>query len=614
MDGALEYLFGAASFLPHGYCLLWRPDLVALHGVSDAAIAAAYLSIPVALVRFAKLRPDLDANAKRILGLFIAFIVACAVTHLAGLLTLWFPYYGLHGIVKALTAGISMIAAIACWRLLPSLITLPLPENYRAVNARLQQEVAARQKMIVELEASRAVLNRKVADADRELQATRTAVAIASDDMPITIFEQDADLRMQWISNPLVQDDEADIIGKTDDEILPVEKAESLIAAKRRVLTTTQSEVVETLLPTPTGERLVRMHITPRLDDSGATDGIIGVTIDVTDLRDAEARREELVVELTRTLQRLNVVLEATGIFIYAQDRELRYLWASAVENDFGITVNSVQAAHGARDDELTQILQKQQVMDTGIAASAEMTVKSAGSNRWYDVRIVPNRETDDTIAGVLCVVSDITVHKQHEDQMRVVMRELSHRSKNLMAVIQAIVRQSSRDVPDVDRFVNDFSDRLKSIAIAQDLIVVADWGETMMRDLIDVQVGSYRPEKTSQLAVSGPKVLLSANATQTLSMAFHELATNAIKYGAFSVPQGRVDIDWSVDEQTDAPTLRLTWRERDGPTVAPPSRHGFGRTVIEENTAIALDADVTLDFAPGGLLARFDIPVASLH
>jgi len=115
MREVVEYLFGAASFVPHGYCLLWRPDLVAMHALSDAVIAVSYFSIPMALAVFVRRRIDLEY--KWVFWLFVAFIVACGTTHLVGLVTLWQPVYGLQGLVKVATAGVSVTTAFLLWPL-----------------------------------------------------------------------------------------------------------------------------------------------------------------------------------------------------------------------------------------------------------------------------------------------------------------------------------------------------------------------------------------------------------------------------------------------------------------------------------------------------------------
>jgi PAS domain S-box-containing protein len=138
----VDYLLGSAAFMPHGYCLLWRPDLVAIHGVSDLLIALSYFSIPVVIFLFMRRRPDFDFTA--IAALFVLFIAACGATHLIGLVTLWYPVYGLQALVKLLTATVSVIAAASMWPLLPKVLALPSPAALRESRDQLADEVTQR--------------------------------------------------------------------------------------------------------------------------------------------------------------------------------------------------------------------------------------------------------------------------------------------------------------------------------------------------------------------------------------------------------------------------------------------------------------------------------------
>jgi diguanylate cyclase (GGDEF)-like protein/PAS domain S-box-containing protein len=142
VQDAVAYLLGSASFVPHGYCLLWRPDLVWIHAVSDLLIALAYFSIPLALIDFVRRRRDL--RFKWIFWMFAAFITACGLTHVAGLVTLWQPYYGAQGLIKAWTALVSVGTAVAIWPLIPRAVALPSPLQLQAANNRLQGEIAQR--------------------------------------------------------------------------------------------------------------------------------------------------------------------------------------------------------------------------------------------------------------------------------------------------------------------------------------------------------------------------------------------------------------------------------------------------------------------------------------
>lgn len=167
MGNILDYLFSAATFIPHGYCLAWRPDLVALHLVSDMLIFLAYFSIPVALVYFMRRRHDL--RYRWMFGLFATFIFACGTTHILGALTLWRPYYGLEGLVKAMTATVSVATAILIWPLIPKALALPSPAHLADANSKLQAEMTEREAAEAELRRANAVMEERIEERTRAL-------------------------------------------------------------------------------------------------------------------------------------------------------------------------------------------------------------------------------------------------------------------------------------------------------------------------------------------------------------------------------------------------------------------------------------------------------------
>ena len=172
--GVLDYfleLFSAAQFVPHAVCLLWRPDLLLLHGMSDFLIAAAYLTIPVVILKAVHARPDL--LDPRVARLFAAFILACALSHLSGLITLWVPAYGLQGVVKALTAAVSIYTAIQLVRLLPNFLTLPSRQEM----AHKVAEVELEQRKHEEVQAAHDKLSEFAHIASHDLKAPMRGIA-----------------------------------------------------------------------------------------------------------------------------------------------------------------------------------------------------------------------------------------------------------------------------------------------------------------------------------------------------------------------------------------------------------------------------------------------------
>lgn len=200
MQSIVDYLFGAASFMPHGYCLLWRPDLVALHAISDGLIFLAYASIPAALVIFVRRRPDLEHRWT--LVLFASFIMACGLTHLVAIVTLWQPAYGLQGLVKLATAIVSVLTAIAIWPLIPKLLKVPSPTTLQRLNEQLAQantnlkgEIAKNQATLGELSAMRRELEVRVELRTRELAVAYRDLERVNDDLSTFVHVASHDLK-----------------------------------------------------------------------------------------------------------------------------------------------------------------------------------------------------------------------------------------------------------------------------------------------------------------------------------------------------------------------------------------------------------------------------------
>ena len=159
---SLEQYFSSAGFIPHGFCLLWRPDVLVLHVVSDAVIALSYFSIPLAILAFVRRRADLLAEHRRVAALFGVFILGCGLTHVLGVVVLWAPLYVVEGWVKAFTALVSIATALALWPMLPRLLAIPSPSQLANANGLLTAEVGARRQAIEDLEGVRAGLEVKL--------------------------------------------------------------------------------------------------------------------------------------------------------------------------------------------------------------------------------------------------------------------------------------------------------------------------------------------------------------------------------------------------------------------------------------------------------------------
>ncbi len=208
------------------------------------------------------------------------------------------------------------------------------------------------------------------------------------------------------------------------------------------------------------------------------------------------------------------------------------------------------------------------------------------------------------TEAGIAAV-------KRENEQLHSITGELGHRIKNLVAVIQSIARQTMHQTTTKHEFEARFSGRLGAFSRSLDLLIANDWRGARIDELVRSELATFGELDGAQISVDGPPLRLEAEAARHIGLALHELATNASKYGALSVPEGKVAVHWELANRGERQSFRMTWREVGGPVVTEPKRWGFGRQVIQQLTAEALAGKVTHQFAPDGVRWTLDVPAA---
>ena len=208
--------------------------------------------------------------------------------------------------------------------------------------------------------------------------------------------------------------------------------------------------------------------------------------------------------------------------------------------------------------------------------------------------------------------VRDITARKSAQDQIKLLMREVNHRAKNMLGVVQAIARHTAKSSP--NDFIARFSDRVGALAANQDLLVNSNWHGADLAMLVRAQLAHFNELFDSRIIFNGEAIQLSAATAQAIGMALHELSTNAVKYGALSNANGCVTIAWRLTTSEDSTRrFEMTWIERGGPSVVAPSRRGFGTTVIDAMAKNGLGANVRVDFSPDGFEWHLDCPAERL-
>ena len=224
------------------------------------------------------------------------------------------------------------------------------------------------------------------------------------------------------------------------------------------------------------------------------------------------------------------------------------------------------------------------------------------------EVEVVANLYDENGRSVIQCNIRDITERKRSEEHVQLLMAEVNHRAKNLLAVVQAVAQQTAKH-GDPATFATRLSERIAGLAAGQDLLVRNQWQGVEVLDLIEAQLAHFKDLIGTRILLDGPPARLTMAAAQGIGMALHELATNAAKYGALSNREGRVRVIWQVTAGVN-PTFSMSWLEDSGPKVAPPTRKGFGQMVIGRMAEAAVQGVAETTFQEQGLAWRLNAPV----
>jgi PAS domain S-box-containing protein len=234
------------------------------------------------------------------------------------------------------------------------------------------------------------------------------------------------------------------------------------------------------------------------------------------------------------------------------------------------------------------------------------------GSEFWAALFISPVRdEKSDDIIQHFASFIDLTRHKEEQAQSRMLIDELNHRVKNTLTTVQSIVSQALRNATDPAEIREAIESRLFALSRSHDLLTRENWESAGLHDVVEAALEPFGVAngRSERFSVTGKNVRFAPKSAMALGIAFHELATNAVKYGAFSGDTGHVGIAWTIEPGPGGNRLILRWSEENGPPVTPPSRKGFGSRVIERGLAFELGGTSELDFRPDGVICTINIP-----
>lgn len=264
-------------------------------------------------------------------------------------------------------------------------------------------------------------------------------------------------------------------------------------------------------------------------------------------------------------------------------------------------------------DDAPEQDRVLQQTVETCGESTREFRITRGDDGRVRHLRAVEIARAgpDGTTEWVVGTNLDITEQKNRESHIRMLLGEVNHRAKNLLAVVLSVAKRTSGT--DHETFIANFAARIRSLAAGQDLLVGSEWKGVELDALIRAQLGHFKDLIDDRIILGGETIWLSSAAVQAIGMTIHELVTNASKYGALSTDRGRVTLEWHRRATAEGERFAMTWTESEGPPVVPPATRGFGSTVTVDMVQMSLDGEVETDFASTGLVWRLDCPIENV-
>lgn len=390
-------------------------------------------------------------------------------------------------------------------------------------------------------------------------------------------------------------------LGRTVRECVPA-LADSVEAIIRTIMTTGEPVTGVEVAGQRAGQEDDRSWITYWHPLRGTGGEIIGINVAAEEI--TERKRAEAAMQASE--RQFHTLADAIPQLVWMAEADGRIFWFNRHWYDYtampGTPLRDWQAFLAA-DCAAAARRAWSQALANGVALEIEVSLTGRdGRCRPFLTRAIPLHDAGGAVSRWIGTHIDISEQRSREEHIRFIIDELSHRTKNLLAVVIAIANQTARHADDVPQYRARLLDRIRALAHCHDLLVRDNWQGASFHDLVAAQMQPFGG--AGRIDAEGPDLLLRPDAVQHLGLALHELATNASKHGALSGPDGVVKIRW---RRTGEDRLQLEWREMNGPPVRPAGHRGFGRAVIEQIVPRALAGAGTLDFAPAGVAWTFE-------
>lgn len=400
-----------------------------------------------------------------------------------------------------------------------------------------------------------------------------------------------------------------EILGRPVRLLIPDDRQQEEDAIIARIRRGVRVPTFETVRLRKDGSEIqVEITVSPVRDSSGNTIGASKIARDISEHKRVLARLED-------SEQRFRLLADNMAQLAWIADRDGSVFWYN--RRWFEFTGTRLDEVAGSGWVAVVHPEHRQRVVDrwnhhlaTGEEWEDTFAVRGAsGEYRWFLSRALPIQNPQGRIIYWFGTNTDITEMRDAEQRIQLLMMEVNHRSKNMLAVIQALARRTAAQGGD---FVARFEQRIQALAANQDLLVTRAWASVPIEELVAAQLQRLG-ELARQVSCDGPEVLLAPAAAETIAMAIHEMATNAVKYGALSNPEGKVEIRWDFQQQDGSAIFSMSWAESGGPPVSEPIAPGFGTRIIVDVPRAKLEAEVSVTYASTGFRWSLCCPIAKI-
>ncbi|WP_225769290.1 CheR family methyltransferase [Inquilinus sp. Marseille-Q2685] len=479
-------------------------------------------------------------------------------------------------------------------------------EELQSANEELETSKEELQSVNEELETVNAELNSKIESLDRAISDRKNLL----ESTQIATLFLDNNLRVRSFTPAiteifhLIESD----FGRPITDIVTRLAYEALARDVSRVLRTLTRLEQEVALTD--GSASYIMRILPYRTVDNVINGVVITFIDITERKRGEEALARLAAIIDNSQEAI-IGMSPDGT-ITSWNAGAERVYGYAAEEAIGRPLSFLSVHH--RSTELRQILDRlkqRQPVRQSVVETERLT--KDGRRIFVSYTASPIRNAAGRLTAVAVVERDTTERKQAEERQQLLLAELNHRVKNTLASVLSIAGRTRQSSASLEEFNRSFEGRVQSLATAHELLAENVWSGADLRQILLRELQPYHEGKDPPV-LTGGEVFLPARAALVFAMAFHELATNASKYGALSTPDGTVKVGWRVARSAAAPYLRIDWTERGGPKTEKPTHEGFGLSFVKRSVAYELHGSAELAFKPTGLQCRIEVPMTELR